>query len=105
MDEAGELTLTIARHLEVDHQYVEFVEVWDTGRIRQVRSAGRKAGRLLGWKIMTHATEPNDEGRVTVVVAVREWPDPEERARLEERAILLMNRYMADLRARPDSEE
>jgi hypothetical protein len=44
MPEPDELTLAIARHLEVDWQYVERVEAWDVERIAEIRSAGRKAG-------------------------------------------------------------
>jgi hypothetical protein len=51
--EPDELTLAITRQLELDSQYVEHVEVWDTKRIAEVRSAGRRAVRLLGWKIQT----------------------------------------------------
>ena len=47
MAEPGELTLVIAQHLAVDSQYVERVEAWDAERITEVRSASRKAGRLL----------------------------------------------------------
>jgi hypothetical protein len=35
--EPDELTLAIARQLELDSQYVEHVEVWDTKRIAAVR--------------------------------------------------------------------
>jgi hypothetical protein len=66
--EPDELTLTIARQLEIDTQYVEHVEAWDNERIAQIRSAGRKAGRLLGWKIRTVQTQPTDDGRLV------RWP-------------------------------
>jgi hypothetical protein len=89
--EPDELTLAIARQLELDSRYVERVEVRDTKRIAEVRSAGRRAGRLLGWKIQTFRSQPTDEGRVVVVVMLREWPDEEIRERLGERARLLMD--------------
>jgi len=54
LPEPDELTMTIARHLEIDNQYVEFIGARDIHRIAEVRSAGRKAGRLLGWKIMAY---------------------------------------------------
>jgi hypothetical protein len=88
--EPDELTLAIARRLEMDAQYIEHVGAWDSERIAQVRSAGRRAGRLLGWKIQTFQSEPTDEGRVAVVVIVREWPDEETR-RLQARALLLID--------------
>lgn len=93
MPEPDELVLTVARRLEVDWQYVERVEAWDTERIAEVRSAGRKAGRLLGYKIITHQTRPDDENRVKVIVAVREPPNEEDHKRMEERARLLMDDY------------
>jgi hypothetical protein len=93
MPEPDELTLVIARALEVDWQYVEGVEARDAERIAQVRSAGRKAGRLLGFKIMTFQSQPNDQDRVAVIVAVREAPNAEDKQRMQERARLLMNDY------------
>jgi hypothetical protein len=93
MSEPHELTLTIARRLEVDWQYVERVEAWNTERIAEVRSAGRKAGRLLGYKVITHQAQPDDENRVTVIVAVRESPSEEDHQRMEERSRLLMDDY------------
>jgi hypothetical protein len=95
--EPDELTLTIARHLEVDWQYVERVEAWDTERIAAVRSAGRAAGRMLGYKIVTVQAEADDEDRVTVIVAVREAPSAEENERMRERARLLMNDFWSKL--------
>lgn len=93
MPEPDELVLAVAQRLEVDWQYVESVEAWDAERIAEVRSAGRKAGRLLGYKILTHQTRPDEENRVKVIVAVRESPNEEDRQRMEERARLLMDDY------------
>jgi hypothetical protein len=93
MPEPDELVLTVARRLEVDWQYVERVEAWNTERIAEIRSAGRKAGRLLGSKIITHQTPPDGENRVKVIVAVRESPNEEDHQRMEERARLLMEDY------------
>jgi len=93
MPEPDELTLAIARHLEVDWQYVERVEAWDAERIAEIRSAGRKAGRMLGYKVATHQGRPDDENRVTVIVALREAPSAEEGQRMTERARLLMNDF------------
>ena len=39
MPEPDELTLEIARALEVDWQYVKHVEAWDAERIAEVRAA------------------------------------------------------------------
>jgi hypothetical protein len=98
--EPDELTLTIARQLEIDSQYVVHIEAWDTERVAEVRSAGRRAGRLLGWKIRTFQSEPNDDGRLVVVVMIHEWPDKQMRARLEERARLLMDRFFDEIMPR-----
>src|SRR4051794_3117347 len=89
--QADELTLKVARQLEVDWQYVERVDAGETARIAAVRSAGRKAGRLLGFKIASVQTAPDDENLVTVVVVVREAPGSDEDKRLAERARVLMN--------------
>ncbi len=99
MAEPDELTLRIARHLEIDHQYSERVEAWDAELISDIRSAGRRAGRLLSWKIMTHQTSPDNEGRVLVIVAVREWPSEEDHQRMLARGALLMNEVVKKLLA------
>jgi hypothetical protein len=88
-----ELVATIARHLEIDWQYIEHVEAWDAERIAAVRSAGRKAGRLLKYRIVTMQTDSRrrEDGRVVVVVAVREPPSVEEGERMGERSRLLID--------------
>jgi hypothetical protein len=89
--EPDELVLAIARQLEIDYQYVKRVEAWNAEGIAEVRAAGRRAGRLLGWRIFTHQALPDDENRVTVIVAVRDYPNEEERQRMSERARLLID--------------
>jgi len=74
MPELDELTLTIARHLEADKQYIQRFPPWETERIAAVRSAGRKAGRHLGCRVITLQSNA-DGGTVAVAVVVR--PDPE----------------------------
>jgi hypothetical protein len=103
VSEPDELTLTIARHLEVDWQYVRRITASDAAQIAAVRSAGRRAGRLLGYKIVTRQSEPNEQNRVLVVVAVREPPSEEDRERMQERSRLLMDRAYSDLMP-PDLE-
>jgi hypothetical protein len=108
LPEPDELTLTIARHLEIDNQYVEFIGACDIHRIAEVRSAGRKAGRLLDWKIMAYQTSPNDEGRLAVIVAVREWPYEEREQRMAERVKLLLDEFWSLMflrKKRSDSPE
>jgi hypothetical protein len=97
VSEPDELTLLIARHLEVDWQYVRRIEAWDAAQIAAVRAAGRRAGRLLGYKIVTRQSAPSEENRVTVVVAVREPPSQEDHERMQARARLLMDRAYSDL--------
>jgi hypothetical protein len=80
VSEPDELTLLIARHLEVDWQYVRRIQARDAG-----------------YKITTRQSAPNDEGRVTVIVAVRVPPSQEDSDRMQERARLLMNRAYSDL--------
>jgi uncharacterized NAD(P)/FAD-binding protein YdhS len=101
VSEPDELTLMIARHLELDWQYVRRIEARDTDQIATVRSAGRKAGRLLGYKIVTRQSEPNEENRVVVIVAVREPPSKEDHERMQERSRLLMDRAFSDLMPPP----
>jgi hypothetical protein len=93
--EPDELTLTIARHLEVDWQYVERVEAWNADRIDEVRSAGRRAGRMLGYKIRTFGQTRDAEGRVVVVVVASEPPSAEEDRRMAERSALLIEQAWA----------
>jgi hypothetical protein len=99
--EPDELTLTIARALEVDWQYVERVEAWNTDRIAEVRSAGRKAGRMLGYKIRTFVSTLGGEARVVTGVAVVQPPSEEEERRMEERTALLIeqawSRHLPDV--------
>jgi hypothetical protein len=92
MSAPDELTQLIAQRLEIDWQYVEHVESWNTDRVAEIRSAGRKAGRLLGYKIVTHQSQPEqrEDGRVVVIVAVRESPNEEDQERLKERSMLLL---------------
>lgn len=101
MAEPDELTREIAWRLGIDAQYIEHVGAWDAERIAQIRSAGRRAGRLLGWKIQTSQSEPTDGGRVAVVVMVREWPDEETR-RLQQRALLLIEETFAKITSPED---
>jgi hypothetical protein len=104
LPESDELTLTIARHLEIDNQYVEFIgPVTSTASPRCGRQDGSSAGR--SWPTQT---SPNDEGRVTDIVAVREWPNEEKEQRTAERAKLLMGEFWSQMfprKKRSDSPE
>jgi hypothetical protein len=78
----------VKRSLRSDRQWVRHFDPADTDGIAAARSAGRRAGRALGVKVVTHQSAPGDreDGRVVVVVAVNEEPAPAERERMNERA-------------------
>jgi hypothetical protein len=70
----------------------------DQDRVAQIRRCGRAAGRRLGYKIRTFATDPEDrdDGRVAVwVVVTASNPDDDERIR--ERGDLLIRETLNQL--------
>jgi hypothetical protein len=83
-----ELTLEIMRSLEIDAQWTRYFDATAAEEIAAARSAGRRAGRALKVKVATHQTAPG-AGQVVVIVALREVA-PEDKERLLERAVLLM---------------
>jgi hypothetical protein len=92
MAEPDELTLAIARALEVDWQCFELVEAWNTDRVAEIRAAGRRAGRLLGYKILTRRSTPRRaDGRIVVAVVVREPLNDADSERMRGRAQLLID--------------
>lgn len=100
MDVPDELTQTIMRYLEIDRQYITDCLPSEAERIAAIRSAGRKAGRQLGLKIVTHQTDPaqRNDGRVVVLVIANEGSDSEDSQRLAERSQLLLNETFKDFR-------
>jgi hypothetical protein len=58
--------------LEVDHQYTRLVEAWNHELVAQIRRCGRKAGKRLGYKIRTLASEPDRRDDRRIAVWVRE---------------------------------
>ncbi|WP_133116302.1 hypothetical protein [Amycolatopsis antarctica] len=88
-----ELTLQIMRHLEVDAQWVRHFDPTDLVGIAESRAAGRRAGRALKLKVVTVESDSaaREDGRGVVVVAVNQKMAPEDDARLDERARLLMD--------------
>jgi hypothetical protein len=60
--------------LEISGQFVRHVDPADADYIALIRSAGRHAGRLLGWKVRTFQTGPERraDGKVVVIVAAVE---------------------------------
>ncbi|GIG57153.1 hypothetical protein Lfu02_15250 [Longispora fulva] len=85
--EPGDLTLAVARRLELDWQYVEHIDPSDQLRIVAVREAGRAAGRLLGVQVVTGETDPaaREDEKVVVYVAVTSTSDPQDQERLDQR--------------------
>lgn len=75
------LASQIATRLEIGEQYVEHVSASDHDHIALIRSAGRKAGRLLNWKVRTFQTDPakREDGKVVVFVVVEESTPEDER--------------------------
>jgi hypothetical protein len=91
-DETDEpLIQEISPALEIDHQYVRAVDGWNQDLVEQIRRCGRAAGRRLGYRMRTLATDPTEreDGRVVVWVVVTR-SDPGEEERLRQRSELLM---------------
>ena len=63
--------------------------------IARVRGCGRKAGRTLGYKVRTFATDPaqREDGRVAVFVVAIETTE-DDQARIAERSQLLIAEAM-----------
>ncbi|MFD9550307.1 hypothetical protein ACFWBG_23175 [Nocardia salmonicida] len=92
-----ELTLTIMRSLEIDWQWVKHFDPADVTGIAEARSAGRRAGRAMGLKIVTFASDPakREDGRVVVIVAVNQpASDPEDEKRMEDRSRLIVDQML-----------
>ena len=71
--------------LKAESQYVQHFDEDDVEGVQKVRSLGRRAGRELGWKIMTHASDPDkrqDRHVVVIVVAAESTPLHEELMRI-----------------------
>lgn len=60
--------------LKTRGQFVRHCDETDTDEIARIRSLGRRAGRSLGWKIATFASDPDrrEDRKVVVIVAVEE---------------------------------
>ncbi|MEV4598345.1 hypothetical protein AB0K15_13135 [Amycolatopsis sp. NPDC049253] len=88
-----ELTLEIMRHLEIDQQWVRHFDPTNVNGIAEARAAGRRAGRGLQLKVLTHQSKPEDrdDNRVVVIVVVNQERSPEDEERLQERARLLLD--------------
>jgi hypothetical protein len=73
--------------LGLDHQYTCHVEAWNEDLVAQIRCCRRAAGRRLGDKVRTFASDPHDrddrdDRRIVVWVVVADsTPDDEGRIR------------------------
>ena len=97
------LASQIATRLEIGEQYVAHVDPTDADYIKLIRSAGRQAGRLLGWKVRTFQTDPSqrDDGKVVVIVVVQE-STPADEARFREQSDLILGAAMDNWLKRPE---
>ena len=84
--------------LELDHQYTRLVEAWNHELVAQIRRCGRQAGKRLGYKIRTFASDPDrrDDQRIAVWVIVTD-PTPDDEDRIRARSELLMNQTFNQL--------
>jgi hypothetical protein len=91
LEDDEELVAEIMPVLEIDHQYVRTVDGYDEHLAAQIRRCGRTAGRRLGYRVRTFASDPQqrEDGRRSVVVVVTESTDQDE-TRVRERSELLM---------------
>lgn len=78
----------VKRSLETDRQWIRHFDPSDTDGIAAARSAGRRVGRALGVKVVTHQSDPQarEDGQVVVAVVIDEELDPAQRERMSERA-------------------
>jgi hypothetical protein len=84
--------------LELDHQYTRQVEAWNEDLVAQIRRCGRAAGRRLGCRVRTLASDPRDrdDRRIVVCVIVND-SNPGEEDRIRERSELLINHTLNQL--------
>lgn len=90
------LVAEILRVLEIDHQYVRWIDAHAQDEIAKIRHCGRRAGRALGYKVRTFVSDPaqRDDGKIGVFVVVIE-STPEDRARIAERSQMLIEQAMS----------
>ena len=75
-----------------------WVEEWNHELVAQIRRCGRQAGRRLGYKIRTVASDPEqrDDGRLVVWVVVIDSTSGDE-VRIRERSELLISETLNQL--------
>jgi hypothetical protein len=84
-----ELAAHIAQILEIDHQFIVRIQPRAAEQIARIRRAGRRAGRILGWKVSTFLRDRDDGDWVVGVIVIESTP--EDMSRLRERGALLVN--------------
>lgn len=92
--------------LKRDGQFVIHIDGDETPAIEKVRALGRRAGRELGWKVRTHATDPSrreDGQSVVYVVVIEASPLREQLAHI--RARKAMSRLWEQIAPPPPPEE
>ncbi|WP_143696034.1 hypothetical protein [Williamsia sp. 1138] len=83
---AQSLLSSIEASLRVSGQYLARCEAADTARVQEVRSAGRRVGRILGWSVRTVVSPPAPDRTVNVsVVVLKSTPLHEELMRIRDR--------------------
>lgn len=84
--------------LDLDHQYTRLAEGWNRELVEQIRRCGRAAGRRLGYKVRTFASDPHDrdDGRIAVWVVVTASNSNDE-DRVRERGELLIQETLHPL--------
>jgi hypothetical protein len=84
--------------LELDHQYTRHVEAWNDELVAQIRRCGRAAGRRLGYKIRTLASDPRDrDDRRIVVWVVVTASNTDDEVRIHQRGELLIEETLNQL--------
>ncbi len=90
------LATQIATELEISSQFVRHADPSDADYIALIRSAGRRAGRMLGWKVATFQTDPDLRAdRKVVVVVVATETTSEDEARFRSQGDAMINDYMS----------
>ena len=78
--------------LELDHHYTRLLEAWNHDLVAQIRRCGRAAGKRLGYKIRTFASNPDrrEDRRIVDWVLLTD-SNPDDENRIRERSDLLIS--------------
>ncbi|WP_143695330.1 hypothetical protein [Williamsia sp. 1135] len=97
---AQTLLSSIEASLRESGQYLARCEGADTARVQEIRSAGRRVGRTLGWSVRTVVSPPAPDRTVNVtVVVLKSTPLHEELMRIRDRKAMqkVINGFKAGL--------